>query len=146
MANTFEHALAAGRVEVQEVVDLTGHAYAGLEKLIRLNVSAYRGILDESMGYVRALMAAKDVNELLNLHLGQLQAVTVKSAVHGKHLYSLLSRTGVELTQGLKVELTESRKVFSELMDNIIENAPLGAESSVAALKKDITGLRNVIE
>lgn len=146
MANIVEHALVASRVEVQELEDLTGQAHAGLEKLLRLNMSVCREILDESVGHVRALMAAKDVNELLNLQVGQLQALTVKSAVYGKHLFSLVSRTGVEFAQGLKVELTESRKVFSEVMDNVIENAPLGAESSIAALKKDITGLRNVIE
>lgn len=146
MANTIEHALVASRVEVQELEGLTGQAYAGLEKLLRLNMSAYRAVLDESIGHVRALMAAKDVNELLSLQVGQFQALAVKSAVYGKHLFSLVSGTGVEFAQGLKVELTESRKVFSEVMDNVIENAPLGAESSIAAFKKDITGLRNVIE
>jgi len=109
-------------------------------------MSASRAILDESIGYVRALMAAKDASELLNLQVGQFQALTVKYAVYGKHLFGLVSRTGAEFAQGVKVELTESQKVFSEVMDNVIDNAPLGAESSVAAFKKDITGLQNSIE
>jgi phasin family protein len=146
MANTVEKAFVASRVEVQALEDLTGQAYARLEKLLRLNMSASRAILEESIGHVRALMAAKDANELLNLQVGQFQALTVKYAVYGKHLFSLVSRTGAEFAQGFKVELRESQKVFSEVMDNVIDNAPLGAESSVAAFRKDITGLQNSIE
>ena len=146
MANTVEHALVASRVEVHELEGSAGQAYAALETLLRLNMSTYRAILDESIGHVRALVAAKDVNELLHLQVGLFQALIVKSAVYGKHLFGLVSRTGVQFAQGVKIELTESRKVFSEVMDNIIENAPLGSESSIAAFKKDMTGLRNVIE
>lgn len=146
MTSTLEQAREASRVELQELKNLTEHAYARLEKLVRLNMSTGSALLEESIGHVRALMAAKDVNEFWSLQIGQLQALTSKSASYGKHLYSLASHTGAEFAQGIKVELAESQKVFSAVMDKVIDNAPLGAEPSVTALKKDITRLQKLIE
>jgi phasin family protein len=146
MTNTLEQAREVNRVELQEMENLTEYAYAKVERLIRLNMSACGALLEESIGHVRALMAAKDVTEVWNLQMGQWQALTSKSAFYGKHLYNLASHTGSEFAQGIKGELAESQKVFSDVMDKVIDSAPLGAEPSITLLKKDLAGLQKLIE
>jgi hypothetical protein len=145
MSKLFEPSVVGAKAALQQWERLSDQVHGRLEKLLRLNMSFCREMLNENGAHVSATMVANEATQALALHMGQCQALTVKSAVYLQELLKLQVSAGSELIHALANELVESGNVGSELLKSIIDNAPLGAEGSIQDFKKDIDGLRRLI-
>lgn len=59
MSNPAEQIIAANKANLEAFEGATKKAYAGVEKLVELNLAASKAALGESFGYAQAVLSAK---------------------------------------------------------------------------------------
>lgn len=146
MTYTAEQLIATNQANVDALEGLTTHTFAGLEKLVELNLAASKAALAESFNYARASLGAKDAQQLLALQTGLFQPLAEKSVSYGNHVYSVAAETGAVFTKAFEAKVDEAKKAFAVAVENMTKNAPAGTESAVAAFKSAVNVSQNAIE
>ena len=121
---TPEQLLAAQKANMEALHDLTTKAFESVERLVELNMTATKAMLDESAAHAQALLGARDMQELLALQAGA-------SAEFGK---------------AVEAKVAESQTQLSNLVENTAQNAPAGSETAVAMMKSAVAAANNAYE
>lgn len=143
---TAEQVLASQKANVESFLDLGNKAFEGVEKLVELNMQTAKTSLGEFAETAKAVISAKDPQELLSLQAGLLQPTTEKVASYSRHLYDIAAATNAELTKALEATFSESQKKFLATVDNAVKNAPAGTENAVALVKSAVAAANNAYE
>lgn len=146
MNNTAEQFIATNKAHLQGLEGFTTQAFAGVEKLVELNMAAAKSVLSESFSHIQALMGAKDAQALLALQSGMFQPVAEKSAAYFQHVQTIVTDSGAEFTKAVEAKTAEAQKAFGGVVENLAKNAPAGTESAVAAFKSALTAGQNAVE
>ena len=146
MNNIAEQFTATNQANFQALENLTSQAFAGVEKLVELNMQASRALLNESFSHVQAVMAAKDAQELLALHTNLLKPLADKSAAYAQHVQTILADSGAELTKVVEAKTAEVQQSFNGAVETLAKNAPAGSESVVSAFKSAVTAGQDAVE
>ena len=86
---TVEQIVASNKANLDTLFGLTTKAFAGVEKMVELNVTAAKAALAESAEHAKASMSVKDAQEFMALQAGLLQPMAEKSAAYSRHLYDI---------------------------------------------------------
>jgi phasin family protein len=143
---TVEQILAAQKSSVETLFGLTNKAFAGVEKLVELNIQASKAALNEASDNAKATLSVKDAQELLALQAGMFQPLAEKTASYSRHLYDIASSTSAEFTAAVEAQTSEGQKKFMSLVDSASKNAPAGSESAVAMMKSAVAAAGNAFE
>jgi phasin family protein len=143
---TVEQIVATNKANLDTLFGLTTKAFAGVEKMVELNVTAAKAALAETSEHAKATMGVKDAQEFLALQAGLIQPMAEKSAAYSRHLYDIASSAGAEFTKNVEAQSAEAQKKFMGLVDTASKNAPAGSESAVAMMKNAITAANNALE
>ena len=146
MTNAAEQFIATNKANLQSLTDLTTQAFAGVEKLVELNMAASKAALNESFTHVQTVMAIKDPKELLALQSGLLKPMADKTAAYAQHLQTIVTESGAEFTKAVEAKTAEAQKAFGDVLENLAKNAPAGSETIVAAFKDALSSGQNAIE
>ena len=84
---TVEQVVASQKASIETLLGLTSKAFAGVEKIVELNLSASKAALAETGDTAKALLSAKDAQELLALQSSLFQPLAEKTAAYSRHLY-----------------------------------------------------------
>jgi phasin family protein len=143
---TVEQVLAAQKANVETLFGLTTKAFAGVEKLVELNITASKAALAEASDSAKSVLSVKDAQELLALQAGLFQPLAEKTASYSRHLYDIATSTGSEFTSAFETQAAEGQKKFMSLVDNAAKNAPAGSETAVAVMKSAVSAANNAFE
>jgi phasin family protein len=143
---TVEQVLAAQKANMETLFGLTNKAFAGVEKLVELNITASKASLAEAADTTNALLGVKDAQQLLALQAGLFQPLAEKTAAYSRHLYDIASSNGAELGAAFEAQAAEGQKKFMALVDNASKNAPAGSETAVAVMKSAVAAANNAFE
>jgi phasin family protein len=143
---TVEQILAAQKESVEALLGLTAKAFEGVEKIVELNLSASKTALTESGDSAKAILSAKDAQELLAAQTALLQPLSEKTAAYSRQLYEITSGSTANLGKSFEEQTAESQKKFLALIDTAVQNAPAGSESAVAILKNAVTAANSALE
>ncbi len=143
---TVEQIVATNKANLDTLFGLTTKAFAGVEKLVELNVTAAKAALAESTEHAKASMSVKDAQEFLTLQAGLLQPMAEKSAAYSRHLYDIATSASSEFTKNVEAQTAEAQQKFMGLVDNAAKNAPAGSESAVAFMKNAVVAANNAFE
>ena len=146
MSLTPDQILSAHKANIETLFGLTSKAFAGVEKLVELNVTASRAALNEAAQHTQAVLSVKDAQELLTLQAGLLQPLAEKTASYSRHLYDIASSTAAEFNKALEAQSAEARKNFNSLVETSTKNAPAGSESAVAVLKSAVSAANSAFD
>lgn len=146
MNNTAEQFTATNKANLQALEGLTTQAFAGIEKLVELNMTASKALLSESFRHIQSVLGAKDGQELLALQSGLLKPLAEKSAAYVQHVQTIVTGSGAEFTKAVEAKAAEAQKAFNGVVENLAKNAPAGSESAVAAFKSALTAGQNAVE
>lgn len=130
-----EDFIAAQKNQIETLFGLTAKAFESLEKIVELNLTASKAALAESAEHTKAVLSAKDAQELLALQASLLQPLADKASAYSRHLYDISSSAGSELGKAYEEHAAEAQRKFSGLIDSASRNAPAGSETAVAVLK-----------
>ena len=146
MNNAIETFTAAQKTNLQAVQGLTQQAFAGVEKLVELNLAASKAAMGESFTHLQALMGAKDVKDAVALQTAFVQPMAAKSAAYLQHVQSIATDSNAGFTAAVEAKLAETQKAFGVAVDGLVKNAPAGSEAAVAAFKNAVTTSQNAME
>lgn len=146
MNTTAAQFIENNKANLQALESITSQAFAGVEKLVQLNMSASKTAVVESMGHMKAVLGAKDAQEVMALQTALTKPLTDKSATYAEQVKSIVTDNSAELTQTIEAKTAEAQKTFADAVDNLTKNAPAGSESAVAAFKSALTAGQTAME
>ena len=146
MKNPIEQFAASNEANLQAFETLSIQAFAGVEKLVELNMAASKDVLSESIAHAQAMMAVKDGQELLALQTKFMKPMAEKSTAYTEHLKSIMTGTGEEYASAVEAGSAKAQKAFVSALEEMMKSAPTGSESAVAAFKSALNAGQTVVE
>ena len=146
MFATAEQFTATNKTNLDAVQGLATTSFAGLEKLVELNMAAAKALMTESFSHATNLMSAKDLQAAMALQTAMVSPLAEKTVSYSRHVYGIAVEAGAEFTKALEGKTAEAQKTFSQVVENVTKNAPAGTESAVAVLKSALTSSQNAID
>jgi phasin family protein len=143
---TVEQITASHKANLDNLFGLSTKAFAGVEKMVELNLTASRAALTESAAHAHAVMGVKDAQEFIALQTSFLQPLAEKSVAYTRHIYDIAQGTGTEFTKGLEGKAAESQSAVHTYIESALKNAPAGSEQAVAFFKQAVTASNNAVE
>ncbi|HMN93209.1 MAG TPA: phasin family protein [Hydrogenophaga sp.] len=146
MNNAAEQIFAANKANLDALEVATTKAFAGVEKLVELNLAASKAALGESFGFAQAVMAAKSPQELLTVQTGFFQPMAEKSAAYFQHVQSIATEGNAEFVKQMEATLAGAQKAMGASVDQMVKNAPAGSEAAVAAFQSALSNGQKAVE
>lgn len=132
---TPEQIASANKAGVEAVLGLAGYQFAAFERLSALNFNTAKAAFEEGLGRTKALLAAKDAQEYLNLNTAASQPALEKAIAYSRSVYEVAAQTQAELVKFLEARAAEFNKNLVGILDKASKNAPAGSDVAVAAVK-----------
>lgn len=146
MNNPAEQIIAANKANLEAFEGAAKKAYAGVEKLVDLNMTASKAAMGESFSFAQAAMAVKTPQEFMTLQTGFFQPMAEKSAAYFQHVQSIATEGSAEFTQQVEAKMAEAQKAIAASMDQMVKNAPAGSEAAVAAFQSAMSNGQKAVE
>ncbi len=146
MSTPAEQILAANKANLDALEGAAKQAYAGVEKLVELNMAASKAALGESFSYANALLSAKTPQELMTVQTGFFQPLAEKSVAYFQHVQSIATEGSAELTKQVEAKMAEAQKAVGASVDQLVKNAPAGSEAAVAAFQSALSNGQKAVE
>ena len=146
MNNTAAKFIETNKANLQALEGITSQAFAGVEKLVELNLAASKTVLAESMSHAKAVLGAKDAQEVLALQSALVKPLTDKSAAYAEQVKTIVTDSSAELKKAVEAKTAEAQKAITGAVENLVKNAPAGSEAAVAAFKNAMTAGQNAVE
>ena len=143
---TAEQMIAAQKANMETLFGLTEKAFAGVEKMVELNMAAAKAAIADTQSQAHAVMNVKDVQELMALQAGYLQPLSEKAVAFSRHVYEIASSTSKEFADAVEAKTSEAQKSVHGLVDSVSKNAPAGSESAMAMMKTAMSASQTAIE
>lgn len=109
------------------------------EKLFELNVRTAKAAGADVVSQIKALTAAKDVQELTSLQTSFAQANAEKAVGYARAVYGWATEAQGEVSKLFEAQLAEFNKTVADAIDRAAKSAPSGSEFAFAALKSAVT-------
>ena len=132
---TPEQIQATNKSNVEAILAVANAQFAALEKLATLNANSVRSAFEDSIANARALLGAKDMQELVSLQNTFGQPAVEKAIAYSKSVYEVATTTNAELTKVAERRVAEWNENFVSLLDKVSKNSPAGSDVAVAAVK-----------
>ena len=146
MNTTAAQFIETNKANLQSLESMTSQAFAGVEKLVELNLASSKAALTESMSHVKAVLSAKDAQEVIALQTALVKPLTDKAAAYAAQVKAIVTDSSTELSKAVEAKSAEAQKAFAGAIESITKNAPKGTESAVAAFKNALTTGQTAIE
>lgn len=146
MYTTPEQFAQANKAHVETLLDFANTAFASAERLAALNLNTARTLLEDSVGNVKSLLAAKDLQELMSLQAGMVQPAFEKTVAYAKSVYEIASQTQEEFAKIIDSQYAELNKNVASALDKAAKNAPAGSDVAVAAVKSALAAANSAYE
>ncbi|TXT40831.1 MAG: phasin [Comamonadaceae bacterium] len=143
---TADQISATNKTNLDAVQNLATKSFAGVEKLVELNLAATKAVINESFAHVQSLLSAKDAQAFFALQTGLLAPLAEKTVSYGRHVYGIAVETGAEFTKAAEGKAAEAQKSFNQVVENVAKNAPAGTESAVTVIKSALASSQSAIE
>ncbi|NMG73734.1 phasin family protein [Aromatoleum diolicum] len=146
MFATPEQFAAASKTNVETLLTLANNAFASAERLAALNLNTARSILEDSMASSKALLGAKDVQELVSLQTSLAQPLVEKAVAYNRSVYEIASQSQEEVSKLLEAQIAELNKTLATALDKAAKSAPAGSDVAVAAVKSAIAAANSAYD
>jgi phasin family protein len=138
MYSVTEQLVSANKVRVEILATLADTAFSGTERLAALNVGAARSLLEDSLDGIRALLAARDVEDLVSLQNMLAQPGPAPLADYSSSVFEIAIQTREALSQVVEAQVSEMNKVWTLALDKtarqFVEMAQANPVAPVAAM------------
>ena len=143
---TPEQIQAAQKTNVESLLALASFQFNAMEKLANLNANAVKAAFEDSVSNTRALMGAKDVQELTSLQSTLAQPSLEKAIAWSKSVYEVATSANAELSKLAEKRTAEWNENFATMLEKATKNAPAGSDVAVAAMKQMITAANSAYD
>lgn len=146
MFATPEQFAATNKANVENLLSLANSAFASAERLAALNLNTARSILEDGMANVKAVLAVKDVQDLVNLQTTLAQPMVEKAVAYARSVYEIASQSQEEVSKLMEAQVAELNKGVASALDKAAKSAPAGSDVAVAAVKSAIAAANSAYD
>ena len=115
---------------------VAGAALSSAERIAQLNVETARKSLSTASANVQALMNAKNMDEMRDVHMSLVQPTASDFAEYARSLRAISSEAHQELAQFAEAHFAEFQNHVQVWLDRAAQFAPAGSESTVESIRK----------
>ena len=138
MEFTPEKFVAANKANVENLLTVANIAFASAERLAALNLNTARAALEDGVATAKALLAVKDVKELVALQSSLAQPAVEKAIAYSRSVYEIAAQTKDEVAKIAEAQLVEAKVNVNAALEAAVKKAPAGSDVAVAAVKSAI--------
>jgi phasin family protein len=146
MTATPEQFIAINKANVETLLSLANTAFANAERLAALNLNTARSVLEDGVANTKALLGAKDVQELVSLQSSLAQPLVEKVVAYTRSVYEITSQSQEEVSKLLEAQVAELNKGIASALDQAAKSAPAGSDVAVAAVKSAIAAANSAYD
>jgi phasin family protein len=143
---TPEQITASSKESLEAFLEVSSKAFAGVEKLVELNLLTARTAFEEGSETAKAALSVKDAQELLALQAGLLQPAADKASAYGRQVYEIAQATSGEVAKLIEAQVAGAQQKFVAVVETASKNAPAGSENAVALVKSAVAAATNAVE
>ena len=141
-----EQLASANKANVETLLSLANTAFASAERLAALNLNTARAMLEDSVSSAKALLAVKDVQQLMAMQSTLAQPAVEKAVAYSRSAYEIATQTQEELTRVIESQVSEINRNVADALDKAAKNAPAGSDVAVAAVKSAIAAANSAYD
>jgi phasin family protein len=141
-----EQFASANKANVETLLTIANTAFASAERLAALNLNTARAVLEDSVANAKALLAVKDVQQLVAMQTTLAQPAVEKAVAYSRSVYEIATQTQEELAKVVEGQFSEINKNVSVALDKAAKNAPAGSDVAVAAVKSAIAAANSAYD
>ena len=146
MNATTEQFASANKAAVETLLTVANTAFASAERLAALNLNTARAILEDSVANAKALLGAKDVQQLMAMQTTLAQPAVEKAVAYSRSVYEIANQTQDELSKVVEGQFSEMNKSIASALDTAAKNAPAGSDVAVNAVKSAIAAANSAYD
>jgi phasin family protein len=135
MYNPTEQIADLSKVNYASVVKLASLSLANTEKIVKLNMSVAKTVLEQGVEGAQAAASVKDVQELIALRAKFTEAGVQAATGYSRHLYELASEAQAEYTAFAEEAWSTYTKGIAAFVDKASKSAPAGSDVAFNAFK-----------
>jgi phasin family protein len=143
---TPEQMTASGKAGVEALLGLAKAQFAALERLSAINLDAARSAMEESAGYTRALLSAKDAQEVVTVNAAASQPALEKMLAYSRNVYEASAQAQGEFTRVFEAQTAEMSRNVASVLDKFARSAPAGSDVAVAAVKSALAAANSAYD
>lgn len=143
---TPEQIAALNKANVETLLSLANASFASAERLAALNLNTARSVLEDGIATTKALLSAKDIQEIVNLQASLAQPAVEKTVAYTRSVYEIASQGQEELSKFLETQVSELNKNLASALDKAAKSAPAGSDVAVAAIKSAIAATNSAYD
>lgn len=106
---TLDQVTAAQKNHVESLIGLTAQAFAGVEKIIELNIATAKAAFNDAATQAQAALNVKDAQEFIALQSAQLQPLAEKMSAYGRKAYEIAATSTAEIRTTVEGKLKEAQ-------------------------------------
>lgn len=125
----------ANKAGIEAMLTIANTIFASAERLAALNLNTARTMLEDGVANTKALMAAKDMQELASMQATIAQPSVEKAVAYSRSVYEIATQTQSELAKVSEAQIAEMKSAMANMLDQSLKNAPAGSDAAVAAVK-----------
>ena len=146
MLTTPEQLATANKANVEAMLTLANTAFASAERLAALNLNTARAVLEDSVNNAKALLGAKDLQEVISLQATLAQPSVEKAVAYSRSVYEISAQTQDEFSKLVEAQFAEVNKNVASTLDKAAKSAPAGSDVAVAAVKSAIAAANSAYD
>jgi phasin family protein len=146
MFTSTEQFTATSKANVEKMLTLVNAAFASTERLTALNLNTARTLLEDGIANTKALLGAKDVQELLSLQGAQAQPLFEKAVAYSRSVYEIGTQSQAEVSKLMEAQVADMNKNLVVALDQAAKSAPAGSDVAVAAVKSAIAAANSAYD
>ena len=143
---TPEQVVATNKAGVETLIGLAHSQFAAFERLSALTFNATKAAFEDSVAHTKALLNAKDVQDLVNLNAAIAQPSIEKAIAYSRSVYDVAANSQGDLTKLVESQAGELNKSVVSLVDKVSKNAPAGSDVAVAAVKSALAAANSAYD
>lgn len=116
------------------------------ERLMKLQMDALRGMLDDSMKGARSLMEARDPQQWGALQQKAMQEMLARMTEYSRSVQDIAGKTQKELGELAESRASAMNAQFQVMVDELAKTAPPGSEAAVAAMKQSLAVTKSLAD
>jgi phasin family protein len=146
MSTPAEQFLAANKANFDAFESAVSKTFAGVEKLVELNLTASKAAMGESFSHAKAVLSVKSPQEFMSLQAAFFQPMAEKSAAYFQHVQNIATEGSADLGKQFEATLADAQKAFGASLEQLSKNAPAGSEAAVAAFQNAVAQGQKAVE
>lgn len=124
---------------IDAMTSLAYMQFATLERFAALNLNTAKVAFEGAAEHVKALLEARDPQEMAKLNGGYAQPSIAIAIAYSKNVSELAQQTTVQVSKLVETNAVELNKAVAGVLDSVAKNTPVGSDVTATAMKSALT-------